>query len=300
MLPPTAASRSLLAYLILHHDRVHRRESLAELFWPERPRERCLHNLSTALWHIRHCLAPAKYLLTETQTIQFDSTLDVWLDVEELKSIGEKARHPSISNVERISLSERCIQLYRGDFLEGNYDDWCLEERYALEEFYLNVLNNLVELYENMNQMLEALRCTEILLKHDPLREEWACTAVRLHILLNQRREALRIARHCRAILRHELKTEPSPHTKAIFDQYLGTAWWVEEESDQEFSIPDVRHSYPESLLEHPPFVGREKELSFLIKNWDQARSGNGGLILVGGEAGIGKTRLVTELGDYV
>jgi hypothetical protein len=43
------------------------------------------------------------------------------------------------------------------------------------------------------------------------------------------------------------------------------------------------------------PFVGRGAELVALRERWDAAVAGHGGLVLVGGEAGIGKTRLVRE-----
>jgi serine/threonine protein kinase/AraC-like DNA-binding protein len=46
--------------------------------------------------------------------------------------------------------------------------------------------------------------------------------------------------------------------------------------------------------------VGREKELDDLKAVFNRAREGNGGLCLIRGEAGIGKTRLVEELRDYI
>jgi len=44
------------------------------------------------------------------------------------------------------------------------------------------------------------------------------------------------------------------------------------------------------------PLVGREKELAFLHEKWEQAKKGKGNLVLINGEAGIGKTRLVYTL----
>ena len=43
------------------------------------------------------------------------------------------------------------------------------------------------------------------------------------------------------------------------------------------------------------PFVGREDEMRLLLKRWEQARAGRGQLVLVIGEPGIGKSRLVEE-----
>lgn len=45
----------------------------------------------------------------------------------------------------------------------------------------------------------------------------------------------------------------------------------------------------------HPPFVGRERELALLARAAEQARGRSGGTLLVGGEAGLGKSRLMDE-----
>ncbi|HET6197616.1 MAG TPA: AAA family ATPase, partial [Acetobacteraceae bacterium] len=44
------------------------------------------------------------------------------------------------------------------------------------------------------------------------------------------------------------------------------------------------------------PLVSREEELALLMQRWQQAASGEGQLVLLGGEPGIGKSRLIAEL----
>ena len=44
------------------------------------------------------------------------------------------------------------------------------------------------------------------------------------------------------------------------------------------------------------PLVSREEELALLMQRWQQAASGKGQLVLLGGEPGIGKSRLIAEL----
>jgi predicted ATPase len=48
------------------------------------------------------------------------------------------------------------------------------------------------------------------------------------------------------------------------------------------------------------PLVGRESESTLLFERWEQAQDGHGQVILLSGEAGIGKSRLVQVLKDHV
>ena len=43
------------------------------------------------------------------------------------------------------------------------------------------------------------------------------------------------------------------------------------------------------------PLVGREEEIAMLMRRWERARQGNGQLVLIVGEPGLGKSRLVEE-----
>jgi class 3 adenylate cyclase/predicted ATPase len=43
------------------------------------------------------------------------------------------------------------------------------------------------------------------------------------------------------------------------------------------------------------PFVGREEELALLARRWERARTGEGQLVLIVGEPGLGKSRLIEE-----
>jgi class 3 adenylate cyclase/tetratricopeptide (TPR) repeat protein len=68
------------------------------------------------------------------------------------------------------------------------------------------------------------------------------------------------------------------------------TAWRVEGESRAEGRFEAL---HGEHLT---PLVGREPELGILLDRWQQAKEGEGQLVLLAGEPGIGKSRLVRAL----
>src|SRR5262249_9707150 len=55
------------------------------------------------------------------------------------------------------------------------------------------------------------------------------------------------------------------------------------------------RFHLPAVQRELSPFVGRDEELLLLINRWEQATSGEGQVVFIVGEAGIGKSRLLQE-----
>jgi class 3 adenylate cyclase/predicted ATPase len=48
------------------------------------------------------------------------------------------------------------------------------------------------------------------------------------------------------------------------------------------------------------PLVGRDEEIELLIRRWQQAKSGEGRVVLISGEPGIGKSRLTAALSEHI
>ena len=48
------------------------------------------------------------------------------------------------------------------------------------------------------------------------------------------------------------------------------------------------------------PLVGRDEEIELLLRRWQQAKSGEGRVVLISGEPGIGKSRLTAALSGHI
>ena len=62
-----------------------------------------------------------------------------------------------------------------------------------------------------------------------------------------------------------------------------------------------LRHRWLHALLDRsrqPPLVGRGRELSLLLQRLTAAGRGESSIVVLSGEPGVGKTRLLTELAD--
>jgi DNA-binding SARP family transcriptional activator/predicted ATPase len=290
--PPTLKSQSLLAYLVLHRDRPQPRERLAEMFWGDRPERKARRSLATALWHIRRCLPDETLLLSDSYTAQFDPHTNIWLDVEAFESQATRDDMSSLRSA---------VECYRGEFLAGFYDDWIISERYRIEALFFEALARLMVGHEARGDQQAALAAALRLLSRDPLRENAHRMAMRSYTRLGQRSAALEQYERCRDVVLQELGTEPMVETSELYQEIL----------EGRFRVGPLAHRLP---VERPAvgpagrspldvvapvrLVGREQELALLDECWREAQAGQGGLVLISGEAGVGKTRLVEAFAD--
>jgi DNA-binding SARP family transcriptional activator len=222
-LPATLKSQSLFAYLLVHRRRPQGRDHLAELFWGERPERKAHRFLATALWQIRRCLPDDDFILSDTAEVQINPHGALWLDVVEFEKLARVSPHvpPSgdfagASEAPGTSVLQRAVELYRGDFLDGFYDDWVLTERYRLESMYHDALAQLMAAQEARGEHQSALTAALQLIELDPLREDAHRAAMRAYCRLGQRHAALAQYARCKETLQAELGAPPMAETAAL------------------------------------------------------------------------------------
>jgi len=283
----------LLAYLAVHRDRPTPRAHLAYVLWPESDEAQARTNLRKALHQLRRSLPEAEQLLAmDGQRLRWRPGAEFEVDVERFDQATQRAEQAQASgtlDLERERLEE-AVRVYRGDLLPEMYDDWLEAERVRLRQRFATVLERLVDVLWQQRDDRAALGYAQRLVRHDPLVESSHRRLMRLHARSGERAKALHVYHSCASVLQEQLRIGPSDETDALYVEVLrrgpagpSHALRASHETDRRGTITGA------------PLVGRHSELGALRTAWDETRGGPTGLVLVTGDPGIGKTRLVED-----
>jgi DNA-binding SARP family transcriptional activator len=229
--------KELLCYLLLNQQRPHTREKLSSLLWPSSNESQAKQYLRQTLWQLQSTLESeldddVPLLLVETNWIQVNQTADYWVDVAEFEHLYNYVRGKEGSSlngveVEKIKLG---ITLYRGDFLENWYQDWCVFERERLQNIYLAMLDKLLGRCEALRTYEQGLMYAMQILQFDRAHERTYRRLMRLYYYAGDRTNALRQFVRCTTILLDELGVEPSRRTVTLYEQIKADRLSLKEE----------------------------------------------------------------------
>jgi DNA-binding SARP family transcriptional activator len=304
-LPASKKTRALLGYLVATA-RPQRRERLCELLWdgPDDPRA----GLRWSLAKLRPLLdlGGVVRVVADRERVHFERH-GAEVDVLTLSALSpaDLATAP----LERLTSA---LARFRGPFLEGlelsscpAFHAWCVGEREALRAREVGLLTTLIERLRS--EPARALGHARTLIALDPLAESPRLALMDLLAALGETRRALEECDDYTRTLQRELRVKPS------FEMERRRSALGQAPTGAAAAVVSARSSAPEpppalaSSSEHAralgreelpaaPFVGRARELARLEQLLDAAGRGTPMLLLLG-EPGIGKTRLLEELG---
>ncbi len=292
-LPASNDARRLLACLFLRRKPLPRAALIGQLR-PESNEADARRALRQAVWHINRSLPGL--LTTDPEQIALADPTSLQIDVVDFEELL-KSEGPWSVTAQTLS---RAVALYQGDLLEGYYDDWAIIERERLRELYLQALETLIVAFKATLRYEQALQTAQELARIDPLRESAHREIMRLHHYLGNSATALRQFEICRQVLQRELALEPDDETQKLA-RSIARHTSIKKESPVGSYLPDPRPT----LIGRPgnnertlslPLIGRTAERAQLLQWLQQNESRNGHLIVLEGEAGIGKTRLLREV----
>lgn len=218
--------QELLSYLLIHRGRCHSREALATLLWGETSTEKSKKYLRQALWHIQSALDAGEstnnqILLVGHDWVQLNLQSDFWIDLAVFEQGFASASGVSGKDLDqtKAEMLKEAVRLYRGDLLEGWYQDWCLFERERLQNMYLSMLDKLVAYSEECCDYDAGQGYGTTILRYDPARERTHRQLMHLQYRAGDRTSALRQYDRCVRALNDELDVAPQQSTTALYEQ---------------------------------------------------------------------------------
>lgn len=286
--------RTILFYLASSGNLIGR-EKLLTLFWEDTPPTQARRRLRGALSRLRSELPEPDLLISQSDLVGINKKR-ACVDQQEFLELHDTfGNQPWIIPPEE-EIPEQIIQpmiraanLWRGsEFLEGvhlpgssSLESWWQQTNLHLTHLRTRLFTRICDHFHVSGQLEDALNFARAALESDNLNEEVHLRVLILLVDMGEYQEARQYYRSVAKLLNDELDTQPSQQLVSVYRQIQQRSVASRQSSQLEWRI---------RMSLHTPFVGRQAEFSHLQEVMEQS-----GGIVISGESGIGKTRLVQE-----
>ena len=295
--------RTVLAALLIHSNRVVSLDRFADILWPGEVTARSPGSLPVYIANLRRLVEPARPARTPPQRIltrppgyllrTAAGEYDV-ADFERLAAEGNRHLAEGRPRAARRTLGEG-LALWRGRAM----DEFPFAELEALrlEGIRVAATEDRLDADLTLGAHTAVVAELEALIDEHGLRERLVRLLMVALYRSGRQADALRAYSTAGDRLRRELGIVPGPDLRRLEAEILAqspTMDWRPPPAEG-LSDPVVAETAPPPFATSDPFFGRVAELSALRGALAGATVAPGGVVLVSGEPGIGKTRLVQE-----
>jgi LuxR family maltose regulon positive regulatory protein len=213
----TATAEELFFYLLAHPDG-QPREQITGIFWPDLPPSKAKSAFHSTVYRLRRATHMEILALDRSSGTYGLNLARYWYDGEEFEKLLKVAPGSGESRADAL---RQAIALYRGEYMEGFYSDWCLAKRRILEKQYLDALSELAHWCTDEGLHDEALELCEKALQKDNYYEEIYRLMMRCYHLLGQPPRVTQVYQRCATVLGEELGVEPAAETVALYQELM-------------------------------------------------------------------------------
>ncbi|HUK56253.1 MAG TPA: tetratricopeptide repeat protein [Nitrospiria bacterium] len=301
-------TRSLLKLLLTAPGRIFSPDEIIDLLWPALKAEEAAKSLRSAVSKLRKALEPdlrqgrlSRYILTERSGYAFMPSPDALLDTEEVQAALRQGREKQKGEQweEALARYRTALSRFRGEFLSDEPETlWLLPHREQWRQVRRTLLLAQMDCHLALAQYSYALEAGQAALVIDRCDEEAYRKLMLLHYLSGHLNEVEVLFKQCGDALREELSVDPSEETVRLHDQIRRRRVpGIDKTVRTAVEIPRtgrVLHSLGRLRL-----IGRENEIGLIATHLEDAVEKKGSVVALGGEPGVGKTRLAEEVLVY-
>jgi DNA-binding SARP family transcriptional activator len=282
---------ALVAFLAAHAGAPQSRQRIAGTFWPESTDAQALTNLRRELHNLRQILGRDGSLVVRSRDLCWcdSDTCRVDLRVFTTARSAALAADAVGDDAGVLVHAAAAVECYKGDLLPGVYDEWLLEMRSGLDRQCADLCDLLAAVGARAGDTLGAARAMRRRIQLQPLEETGYRTLMLLQADLGDRAGAISTYHHCASVLERELGVAPAPETRQAFQRLI-------TDGAPHGAGLLAAEAAPRSGVAAARLVGRSRELALLGQLWRNAASGAPGLVVIRGGAGVGKSRVASEI----
>ena len=284
--------------LLLHANETLSTDRLIDELWGERPPATAAKTVQVYISRLRKALADAEGSGSAGVVATREHGYELELDPERLDAhrferlVAEGSSELAAGRPQRAaSALEGALSLWRGPPLAGLADEPFAQREIArLDDLRVAAREQLIEAKLALGAHAEVVGPLETLIGEHPYRERLRAQLMLALYRSDRQAEALQAYQDARRTLVETLGIEPGERLRELERAILA------QDPGLHLAAPEPAAIDPAAEIPRSAFVGRERELNALVAGLDDAFAGRGGLYLLVGEPGIGKSRLAEEL----
>lgn len=306
-----AKRRAVLAALAIDLNRVVSTSRLLDVVWESNPPSQARTALQVHISYLRKMLTSDLQLETRPSGYMLVAERQA-VDALRLRDLVSQARSSDARSA--VNLLRSALGLWRGPALADVQVSELQTAAVALEEVRLGALESLAGHLIHLNKAEEVIADLTTALHLHPLRESLVRAQMLSLFSVGRQADALTLYDATRRALVEMQGVDPSPQLQAAYQLVLKNEPIVVRQVDAEVpgggspgtaaapqAAPPRRAPSPAQLPRHVAgFVGRTAELDWMDKVAVEAETGDRGVMVVVGPAGVGKTSLVTRWANNV
>lgn len=281
--PIVVDTRKALAIvaLVAGEGRAFARDEIAAMFWPEADGDAARGALRRTLSALRAALGQTGLIIDRAQVSLDTATTRV--DLATLEQLADSSRASDL---------EAAAALARGPFLAGfalrdspAFDDWQASRAARVEQTIGSVLERLATARLAIGDVNGAVEAARRRVDLNPLHEVGQRRLIELLARTGDRAGSVQAYRQLVALFDRELGVAPLRETTELYEAI--------REDRLPVVAPPTKRLIAAAMPSTPliPIAGRERELAAIHAAW-RGSTRDGRIVLIEGEAGIGKTRL--------